>query len=348
MTRCTSIRPLPCSAGVGCRPQLRANCLPPQLERSPRGRQRWRWSRRANVGSTRNNKDFLISVARLNWTFTDSHEVERDTTVDSAPCGPGSSRRLEGSLARIRHLVESDKWLEDVPLLVPGDQAPGSWASSGPLSTWVGPLSWRTVHGPATLVWSFGRPHWIIGGYIEGHGRVTLSKAAYPSWRVDAYAPNRYPWASVEIGPDDIKGVEVDPAVEFGNPDEEKFIALLMSDLSLVLDIQDNFAFAISFADYLMNNNALGAEIEFSGKRFSFSMRTIGWIVARIRKKGHDYLDFYARGPDDYIFDENESVPTQEELKFRLESLGITITEGANIEDDTVLSAYTTWRPVNS
>lgn len=192
---------------------------------------------------------------------------------------------------------------KEIPLLHPGQDPPGHWSLVAPrheneelYRRWVGALSWRTRHGEAFIVWSIGRISRIENARLPtgervGVARVEASSDFFENKEVVVRwigSDGFYTRARPHISENDIILEILPPRDEMAF--EEGFERALSTDPDIrSLVLEDEFAQQLYAS--LCNVEWIKGE-----ENYACSWRYAGGLVASLRGKGEDYMDFYDSG----------------------------------------------------
>lgn len=221
----------------------------------------------------------------------------------------------------IEHQVRdpSDPEYGEVP--VPGEPVPGGWTCEGarihwddnemlaralaaakakvklPPTTWQGPHSWRTRHGPAIVAWLLGKPKWAWNVRLPDHRRVKALKIDLGGpklWRRTSDQPSRkYQTGEVEITDSDVLFKDVadtrryEPPAFDDKPDLERDLATDPAFISAVADTNFALAFVaeMSQVDYVRLETGNGGGL-YMGRDAA------AHLVASLRGLGEELGDF--------------------------------------------------------
>lgn len=213
----------------------------------------------------------------------------------------------------------------EIPLLYPGQDPPGHWAlveprhaNEKPYRRWVGAPSWRTRHGEAFVIWSIGRISRIENARLATGERISTARVEVSSdffkntdvvvrWKS---SDGSYMRARPHVSEEDVTLEMLPPREQIEY--EEGFERSLSADpdiRTLVLD--DEFARQL-YASLCNVEWVKGDE------HYACSWRYAGDLVASLRGKGEDYMDFYCSGGEGRV---------SEAVRYCLAQLGYTARE---------------------
>ncbi len=137
-------------------------------------------------------------------------------------------------------MPSSDPRYNSVTYLPPGAEPPGGWVSG----RWVGPVDWRTHHGPSVVRWLLGRAHTVWDARLPDGSRGDVYDTLDRGWRRPSTGPRRWVLGGVDIDPDDVVFIDGEqtslplpsPPPAGADPDLE---ADLAHDAAFVADLRD-------------------------------------------------------------------------------------------------------------
>ena len=182
---------------------------------------------------------------------------------------------------------------------------PGGWErNAAGLSVWAGETSWISRHGSSTIYWLLGRPNRIFDAKLETGETVpevemcvseSFPEKALPDVLFRRKVGNRFSWCHARITDEDVTLLEVAaPATKERNDAFER--SLFADGRVRALAQDDGFAKLLYAA--LCNTTWIRQT-----ERFACSWRYAGGIVADLRERGEEYIDFYCAGGEGVIAD---------------------------------------------
>ena len=185
------------------------------------------------------------------------------------------------------------------------EQKKGKWVPSDTGGrVWVGPQWPPEKHGPAVIHYGCDKPHDIENCLLEDGSRGPVWRRCNrdnPDWR-RRLGDGSYVYGDIEIREDDVifRKTEFLPIREI--PDGE--LPNLERDLlrsARIRGLAEDRGYAVKIYQALCNNRWLDKDFPQYG--WSCSCRYAGGVVAGLRDKGEEYIDFYLSHPEGVIDD---------------------------------------------
>jgi hypothetical protein len=207
------------------------------------------------------------------------------------------------------------------PLLLPGQPDPGGFEPPGGGGTWQGEISWRTQHGPATVLWSLGHLAGVLDARLPDGSR-TYVQASLPGLATSRMLnPHGQGWihGDLALAADDVTFApfERNPPHETREEVHEA-LACMLGQPELLELVRADYLNACALYSLIQNQGLTHRD----GMRVSLGQRTAASLVAGLREAfGEGYLDYF-NGADDLYDDWLERIPL---MRDALERAGFVI-----------------------
>ncbi len=196
---------------------------------------------------------------------------------------------------------DQDSYLEKRYPLIEQDAEPPGRSVDG---IWEGQMDWRTRHGQAVVLWSFGRPHAVRNALYPDGTRGDVDHVFDHGFRRPGSGQRLWIYGHVEVLPDDVMFVDGEqPLYEPPAQTDEPNLEADLANDPLFMEALQNHWFARAFYKVFRNRAFYKGTDE---RAWTCGDRRAARLVAGLRNRGESYQDFYldydfpGTWPDDF------------------------------------------------